>query len=96
MLDPLYTKIGNFFHLLGNFGIAVAIIIAVTVAILYTIYKKTDWLTGINGYRFVRTCKKWLLIAIIIAIIGGVLHGLGAYITPNTNDSIEKQIQELD
>lgn len=91
MLDPLYTKIGNFFHLLGNFGITVAIIIAVTVAILYTVYKKT----GITGYLFVRSCKKWLLIAILIALIGGVLHMVGAYYTPNT-DPMEKQIQELD
>ncbi|MEB7433247.1 hypothetical protein NGB75_11395 [Staphylococcus chromogenes] len=94
MLDPLYTKIGNFFHLLGNIGITVAIIIAVTVAIIYTLYKKTESLTDMTGYLFVRSCKKWLLIAILIAIIGGVLHMVGAYYTPNT-DPMEKQIQEL-
>ena len=95
MFDELYIKIGNFFHLIGNLGFIVAIIIAVTVAILYTVYKNTEGFTGTTGYLFVRSCKKWLLIAILIALIGGVLHMVGAYYTPNT-DPMQKQIQELD
>lgn len=92
MLDPLYIKLGSFFHILGNFGLIIACFIVAIIILLVVLYNKTDLLSGINGYRFLKSCKKWLIIAIIIACIGIVFHVLGIFITPDPNNSIEQQL----
>ncbi|WP_323703563.1 hypothetical protein P3T86_14005 (plasmid) [Staphylococcus nepalensis] len=83
MLDKPLTAFGNILHFIGNIGVMITVIVIILMLLYILIYSKTDFFINTTSYRFKENVKKWVWIMVAIAVISGLFHVLGAWVTPN-------------